>query len=137
MRTAGSDSWRFEESVDRLPHLSLWVRDAFGLTQGVDGRVPPPLAGDIPDRSGEVEDAVRARAAIEWVSWWEAVTGLDHQDLTRLPNSNSFGRTGATRLMQFYDPRNGTHWSTSPRYVASLRPGSMRPTSSRPRSGGR
>jgi hypothetical protein len=94
MRTAGSDSWRFEESVDRLPHLSLWVRDAFGLTQGMDERLPPPLAGDIPDRSGELEDDVRARAAIEWVRWWEAVTGLGHQDPTRLPDSNAFGRTG-------------------------------------------
>jgi hypothetical protein len=104
MKVASSESWRFEESVDRLPHLALFVRDALRLTVSPQPTVPPRLSGDIPDLSDRLDETVRRDAAADWVQWWEAITGL--AGVTGAPPDAPVarGRERAVTLMQYIDP---------------------------------
>lgn len=83
MRTSGSQSWRFGHDVDQVLHVALYFRDALRLETDGGPWDPPPLAGNVPDRS-QVLGPVAAEAATgQWASWWHEVVEL--QASIRLP----------------------------------------------------
>lgn len=73
MRRGGGDSWRFACDVGRLPHAVLYVRDALRLPVGLAESIPPPLVGDVPNRSELLEPSARVTAGRQWALWWVAV----------------------------------------------------------------
>jgi hypothetical protein len=56
-----------------VAQLALYVRDACWLPVAAAAGIPPPLAGDVPDRSDLLEPNERAGVAARWVRWWEAI----------------------------------------------------------------
>ena len=74
MRRRGQASCRLGTDVHpSLAQLALYVRDACRLPVAAAASIPPPLAGDVPDRSDLLEPNERADAAARWVRWWEAI----------------------------------------------------------------
>ena len=49
------------------------MRDACRLPVAAAPGIPPPLAGDVPDRSDLLAPSEHADAAARWVRWWEAI----------------------------------------------------------------
>jgi hypothetical protein len=60
-----------------LAHLALYVRAACRLPVAAAPGIPPPLAGNVPDRSDLLEPNERADAAARWVRWWEAIVAYE------------------------------------------------------------
>lgn len=110
MLVAGSESWRLEVSVDVLPHVALYVRDAYRLPVADNPDVPPRLAEDIVDLSAQIDEAVRDEAAGDWTDWWRSVVGRagppdvpDVPDVTA-PTGVTRARARARLLQQVLDP---------------------------------
>lgn len=76
MQQAGTESWRFAESVPTFAHVALFVRDALRLETGSQA-VPPRPVRDVPDLSQRLDPAIRGQAGAEWAGWWEAVIRLE------------------------------------------------------------
>lgn len=76
MQQAGTESWRFAESVPTFAHVALFVRDALRLETGSQA-VPPRPVRDVPDLSQRLDPAIRRQAGAEWAGWWEAVIRLE------------------------------------------------------------
>ena len=74
MERQGQQSWRLRIGVHpAVAQLALYVRDACRLSVAAASGIPPPLVGDVPDRSDLLEPNERADAAARWVRWWEAI----------------------------------------------------------------
>ena len=74
MERQGQESWRLGTSVHPgVAQLALYVRDACRLSVAAARGIPPPLVGDVADRSDLLEPNERADAAARWVRWWEAI----------------------------------------------------------------
>lgn len=73
MHVAGSSSWRFAESLDEMPHVALYVRDALGLEVPDGAGIPPALEGPLSDRRQALDAEERMEAALQWPSWWHAI----------------------------------------------------------------
>jgi hypothetical protein len=74
MQRQGQESWRLRIGVHPgVAQLALYVRDACRLPVAAAPGIPPPLAGDVPDRSDLLEPNKRADAAARWVRWWAAI----------------------------------------------------------------
>ena len=73
MQRAGSGSWRFAAGVEQAPALALFARDAGGLAVPPGPGVPPPLDGQLPEVSAELDARGRALAGSAWWDWWRAI----------------------------------------------------------------
>jgi hypothetical protein len=73
----GKPSWCFTDSADQMPHVALFVRDAVGLDVEAAPDIPPALADPVPDLRSVVEPQVRARAGVQWPSWWHALVDAE------------------------------------------------------------
>ena len=74
MQRQGQESWRLGTAVHpAVAQLALYVRDACRLPVAAAPGIPPPLAGDVPDRSDLLAPSEHADAAARWVRWWEAI----------------------------------------------------------------
>ena len=74
MQRRGHESWRLGTAVHpAVAQLALYVRDSCRLPVAAAPGIPPPLAGDVPDRSDLLEPNERADAAAGWSRWWEAI----------------------------------------------------------------
>jgi hypothetical protein len=104
MKRVGSESWRFEKSIDELPHVALYVRDALRLEIVNQASNPPRLAGDIADRSDRLDAMIRRDTAREWPVWWEAIIGSVDEASSLPEGGTAFGRQRASRHVQYFDP---------------------------------
>ncbi len=104
MRFAGSESWRLEVSVDVLPHVALYVRDAYRLPVADNPHVPPRLADDIADLSGQIDEAARGEAAVDWTDWWRSVIGRAGPPDVTAPTGGARAYARARLLQQVFDP---------------------------------
>jgi hypothetical protein len=100
----GSESWRFEKSIDELPHVALYVRDALRLEIDNEETDPPRLAGDIADRSDWLDETTRRDAAREWPAWWDAIIGPVAEAPSLPEGGSASGRQRASRHIQYLDP---------------------------------
>jgi hypothetical protein len=73
MQTSGTSSWRLTHDIGDLHHVALFVRDALNLEVTSARRVPPRLAGPLPDLSDRLGPAERGAVAEAWSAWWEQV----------------------------------------------------------------
>ncbi len=73
MHFTGSMSWRFAESVDVMPHVALYARDALRLQVPLSPGVPPALEGPVPDRRQVLDAEKRNQAGLQWTDWWNGL----------------------------------------------------------------
>ena len=68
MERQGQQSWRLRIGVHpAVAQLALYVRDACRLSVAAASGIPPPLVGDVPDRSDLLEPNKRADVAARWM----------------------------------------------------------------------
>ena len=73
MQRAGAESWSLSVDDSELLHTALFVRDSCRLELPDSVPVPPPLGGDVPDRSADLEPQLRVIAGQQWISWWQEI----------------------------------------------------------------
>jgi hypothetical protein len=73
MQRAGAESWSLSVDDSELLHTALFVRDSCRLELPDSVSVPPPLGGDVPDRSADLEPQRRVMAGQQWISWWQEI----------------------------------------------------------------
>ncbi len=81
MQRAGQPSWQVAIDEPDDLHLVLFVRDACRLT--VDD--PGPLAPQVPDLSGLLDEDARARAGAAWPAWWDVALDAHRSHSRALP----------------------------------------------------
>ena len=108
MRQADDESWRLTVGdTSELLHTALYVRDSCRLEVPDDPSVPPPLDGEVSDRSTLLEPGARRGAGVQWLAWWpqilvfEAAEGLGTLEV----HEGRFGRSDATVIVheQLFD----------------------------------
>jgi hypothetical protein len=77
LRSSGF-SWRAGVETDaRLLRAALYVRDACRLPVPSGPSSPPELIEVVADHSGELSAAYRLEAALQWVTWFQAIVALE------------------------------------------------------------
>lgn len=78
MHRAGENTWRVGiDTCSQLAHVALYVRGACGLEVPPHSSVPPKLLGEVVDHAEQLSVGRRVLAGEEWLSWWQAILGLE------------------------------------------------------------
>lgn len=113
MFAAGSESWRFASGIEQHPHVGLFVRDALLLEVAPGPWIPPPLGGDVPDRSALLDDERRAEVSAGWTIWWRTLLADD----VRVQQGGTDERGQQARLLRL---RQAAGAPIDPPHFASL-----------------